>query len=106
MMILDVTIPGDEIEEYAFTFNKSKTQMLQYTNKALEYLEGTGVLNDIFDYYGSIGYDPDQVGYFTAHPEKLDEIQVVTPYHPTDKHTIEVATNPDFPPYDYMLSNS
>ena len=105
LMILDVAIPGDEVEEYAFTFNKSNTQMLQYTNRAMEYLEGTGVLKDIFDYYGSIGYDPEQVGYFTKYPEKLAEIQVVVPYHPTDKHTLEVATNPDFPPYDYMLSN-
>ena len=103
--ILDVSIPGDEIEEYAFTINKSNSQMLQYTNKAMDYLVGTGVISDIFSYYASTGYDPDTVGYFTAHPEKLEEIQVVTKYRPTDKHTIEVATNPDFPPYDYMANN-
>ncbi len=67
IMILDISLPGDEIEEYAFTFNKSNAQMLQYTNKAMDYLKGTGVIDDIFNYYGSIGYDPETPGYFSTH---------------------------------------
>ena len=106
LKLLDVYIPGSEVEEYAFTINKSNIQMLQYTNKALEYLQGTGVIDDIFAYYGSINYDPDKPGYFSAHPEKLSEIDVITHYKPTDKYTIEIATNPDFPPYDYTVSGS
>ncbi|MBR4244400.1 MAG: ABC transporter substrate-binding protein/permease [Candidatus Methanomethylophilaceae archaeon] len=104
LKILDVEIPGDEIEEYAFVINKTNYQMLQYTNRAMDYLMGMGVIDDIFAYYGSIGYDPEEYGYFTAHPEKLDEIDVVIHYQPTTKYTIEVATNPDFPPYDYTVS--
>ena len=104
IMILDISLPGDEIEEYAFTFNKSNAQMLQYTNKAMDYLKGTGVIDDIFNYYGSIGYDPETPGYFSTHPDKLSEIQVISHYKPTDQYTIEVATNPDFPPYDYTVS--
>ena len=104
LKILDVSIPGDEIEEYAFTINKQNVQMLQYTNRAMEYLQGMGVIDDIFAYYASINYDPEQVGYFSAHPEKLAEIDVVVKYQPTDKYTIQVATNPDFPPYDYTVS--
>ena len=106
LKILDVSLPGDEVEEYAFVISKSNVQMLQHANKALDYLTGTGVISDIFGYYGSIGYDPDKPGYFTAHPENLDKIDFMTHYKPTDKHTIEVATNPDFPPYDYLVSNS
>ncbi len=104
LKILDIDLPGAEVEEYAFVFNKSNVQLLQYTNKALDYLTGTGVIDDIFDYYGSISYDPGTVGYFSAHPEKLSEIQLVSKYKPTDMYTIEVATNPDFPPYDYLVS--
>ena len=104
LKILGLTIPGDETEEYAFVFNKSETQLLQYTNKAMDYLEGMGIIDDIFAYYGSIGYDPETPGYFSTYPEKLEEIDVIIHYNPTDKFTIEVATNPDFPPYDYTVS--
>ena len=104
LKILDIELPGDEVEEYAFVINKSNVQMLQYTNKAMDYLKGMGVIDDIFAYYGSIGYDPEKVGYFSAHPEKLEEIEVVSVYSPTGKYKIEVATNPDFPPYDYTVA--
>ena len=104
LKILDIEIPGDETEEYAFAIKKSNTKLLQYTNKAMEYLEGMGVIDDIFAYYGSIGYDPQEEGYFSAHPEKLDDIDVVIQYRPDIKYTIEIASNPDFPPYDYTVS--
>ena len=104
LKILDIEIPGDETEEYAFAIKKSNMKLLQYTNRAMEYLEGMGVIDDIFAYYGSIGYDPQEEGYFSAHPEKLDDIDVVIQYRPDIKYTIEIASNPDFPPYDYTVS--
>ncbi len=80
LTILDLDLPGAEAEEYAFVFNKSNTELLGYTNKAMAYLDEKGVIDDIFAYYGSISYDPEKVGYFSAHPEALAAIQVIDHY--------------------------
>ncbi|MBQ7978979.1 MAG: amino acid ABC transporter permease [Candidatus Methanomethylophilaceae archaeon] len=48
----------------------------------MAYLEETGVIKDIFAYYGDIGYDPEIPGYFSAHPEALAAIQVIDHYSP------------------------
>ena len=82
MTVLDVDIPGAEVEEYAFVIDKSNVAMLEAVNRAMVYLEETGVIDDIYDYYGSIGYDPEIVGYFTAHPEALAAIQVIDHFTP------------------------
>jgi len=107
LKILDIALPDAEEELYAFVFNKKNTELLGYTNKAMAYLEEKGVIEDIYDYYGDIGYDPSKVGYFSAHPEALEELEVIAHYIPGQmRATVDVATNPDFPPYDYMVSTS
>ncbi len=105
LIVLDIPLKGNETEEYAFLMKKGNVQLLQYTNRAMEYLEGMGVVDEIFAYYASIGYSPDKPGYFTTYPEKLEEIDVVVKYYPVEKHTIEIASSPDFPPYDYLVSD-
>ena len=79
---IDIPLPSTEIEEYGFVFNKSNTSLLDYTNRALAYLEEIGVMSDIFEYYASINYDPNYVGYFSTYPEALEAIQVIDHYIP------------------------
>jgi len=105
LKILDISIPGDEIEEYAFVINKSNNMMLQYANKALEYLTKEGVIAEIFDYYAGMNYDPEKPGYYTSDPSALSRITAIAHYRPADKYTFEIVTNPDFPPYEYTIAD-
>ncbi len=96
----DIILPG-EVEEYGFVFNKKNTDLLKEANAAMSKLRAAGVMDDIFNYYASVDYSPDAVGYFTAHPEALDAIEPIDKI----KRTISIVTNPDFAPYEYMVGN-
>jgi polar amino acid transport system substrate-binding protein len=76
LKVSQIELPG-EIEEYGFVFNKSDTELLALTNKALAQMKADGILDKIFDYYASVDYSPDADGFFTAHPEVLESIKAI-----------------------------
>lgn len=75
-------------EEYAFVIAKEDEELLAEVNQALAELKSEGVLDDIMKNY--VGTD-EQLGQF--------------PYEPADvsreNGTLIVATNAEFPPYEY-----
>lgn len=107
LKILDILLPSAVDEDYAFVFNKDNTELLGYTNKALTYLEQEGVIEAIHNYYeNEIELSAEEPGYFTKYPEKISELKVIAQYVPGEtKYRLEVATNPDFAPYEYLVSH-
>ncbi len=80
------------VEEYAFCVSKSNGELLNKINKALKKLKDDGTLKDIIQNY--IGTD-DQIG--------------STPYQKKNVErsgTLIVATNAEFPPYEYRGANN
>lgn len=86
---LKVLTEGFDVEEYALAFKKGNSQLIADVNKALEELKSAGVIDQINEN-------------FIPTSEKKGTCPYVSPANvDRSKGTLVVATNAEFPPYEY-----
>lgn len=89
---LKIIDEGFELEQYALAFKKGNTELVEAVNQALKELEEAGVIKQINEN-------------FIPTSEKKGTCPYVSPENvERTKGTLVVATNAEFPPYEYYES--